>query len=264
MSEYLRRQGRSLQTPQRVYTHPGTGRRVTLIGMVHVAEPRYFAEVKEAIEKCEANGAVVHNEGSAKRLADESVIGLTPGEAELIQELQRCERLKAQRLPMFGWADQNIAMLPYPDTWQFIDLSRVEIIRMTGTEELLRNTRRMNHMMDWADGDTKTPYACRLSIAVAFRRCASNSPRVQKKLVQPIHRVLIDHRNKVALDAVHASTQDVVLVWGATHLPGMEADLRAHGYVRLEEAWRTAFQLPSVIGSLWGMVRGKPLVASTQ
>ena len=261
MSEYLRRQGRCLQTPQRVYVHPDTGRTITLIGMMHVGEPRYYTDVKAAVAECEAGGAVIHCEGSGKRLADESLIGLTPAEAELIQELQRGERLKAQRLPMFGWVEQLTALAPFPETWQFIDLGRVEVIRMTGTDELLRNTRRTNNLMDWADDDTKTPYVCRISIALGFRQHASDSPRIQRKLTLPIHQVLVEHRNKLAMDAVHATRQDVVLLWGAKHLPGMEADLRDHGYQRVAETWRTAFQLPSVLGSLWSVLRRKPLTA---
>lgn len=265
MSQYLRRQGRVIQAPQLVYSHLATGRRVTLIGMVHVAEPRFYDEVKVVVANCEANGAVVHAEGSGKTLAEEVLTGITEAEAEVIRELQRGELLKAHRLPLFGWADQNMAMLPYPDSWQFIDLSRLDVIRLTGTDVLMRTYRDLNNLMDWAETDTKKPHLCRLSIAMGFRKYASNSRRVQKKLDLPEHRVLVDQRNKVAMAAVHGSAQDVVLVWGTKHLPGMEEDLREHGFVRVDEFWRTVFQLPSLVGSLWGMFRGRPLkVASSR
>jgi hypothetical protein len=259
MSEYLRRQGRSLQTPQRVYTHPETGRRITLIGMVHVGEPRYFDQVKAVIAECEAAGAVVHSEASPKHLTDDQLLKMTPEEAEVIQEFKRGSHLIKHQVPAFGWIDQTSAFWPWPETWQFIDLSRIDMIRMTGTEKLLRFIRRINDMMDWEDNDSKKPHMYRLSIATTFRLAASNSKRVQRRLEPPVHKVLVDHRNKVAMDAVHATTQDVVLVWGSKHLVGMEADLRDHGYVRVSETWHHVFQLPSVIGSVWGVVRGKPL-----
>ena len=64
MQQYVRlADRREFETPVIGYTHPDTGRRITLIGLVHIGLPEYFANLATLISTLEAQGAQVVVEG---------------------------------------------------------------------------------------------------------------------------------------------------------------------------------------------------------
>jgi hypothetical protein len=111
MAEYLRRVRRRAQSAIHRYVHPGTGRRVTVVGTHHVGRPAYFACLRAVIDDLEQAGAVVHSEGSSLIPPDEA--GITTEEHQLLADLRRLGELEKRRVRELGWIGQ-IDGLAYP------------------------------------------------------------------------------------------------------------------------------------------------------
>jgi hypothetical protein len=278
MSTYAKRQGRVFKTPVTTYAHPDTGRRVTVVSVMHVGLPSYFAGLREIIKEKEAAGAVVHCEGTGlDRLTPELVKqplvsttldakvrellaripDLTHDEREVLLAMVDVALLMRRRVRELGWVEQmdKEGGLPTEPHWENIDITVIDVIRRLGPDTLLYRMRQSMKMLDWPVGNNVKPNAFRLKLALVFRAYASNKKRIQNKLCTgPYDAVLLERREKVALDGLHATTTDVVLLWGAMHLPAFEADLLSRGYVQEGQTWHTACLMPSITAALLRML----------
>ncbi len=278
MSTYAQRQGRAFKTPVTTYVHPETGRRVTVVSVMHVGLASYYAQLRAIIKEQEAAGAVVHCEGTGlDRLTPEliqqplvsttldakvqellaRIPDLSSDEREVLLAMADIELLMRRRVRELGLVVQldNEGGLPTEPHWQNIDITVIDVIHRLGPDTLLYRMRQTRKMLDWPAGNTVKPNAFRLKIALICRACASTKQRIQTKLrTGPYDAVLLDRREKVALDGLHATTADVVLLWGAMHLPAFESDLLAHGYTRESQTWHTVCLMPSITAALLRML----------
>src|SRR6266511_999564 len=253
MAEYLRLIRRThLQTSIHYYAHPGTGRRVTVIGTHHVGERAYFAGLRVVIDELEAAGALVHCEGSRLLPCDDPDI--TAEEQQLLAELRRCDELEKRRLAHLGWVGQ-IDGLGYPPHWQVIDLSYLEILRRLGVTAIQRLVHGKTKAFDWPNDDRKGIDRLRLRIAATLHATANDRHVTQLNDREPTKTVLLGDRTTVALNGVAGTDRDTVLVWGVAHMPGLGAGLREQGFVRSDEPqWHTVAELPSMRTALWRVV----------
>lgn len=256
MAEYLRLVDSALQTPVYRYVHADTGRQVTLIGAIHIGEPSYYTALRSVIDDMEATGAAVQCEGSS--LLRGTGLDLTEQEQEVMADLRRMRALEKRRVAELGWVGQ-LDGLGYPPRWQVVDLSPPEIMRRTGVETMRLQVQRMIRGFDWAEGDRRGLARLRLKMAIGFRILARNEKRISQAVRRnPADAVLLDERNALALSGVADTFRDVVLIWGAAHLSGLDAGLREQGMVRAgEPEWYTALVLPSTGAALWGVITGK-------
>lgn len=255
MSDYLRRHRRCLQTPVRYYRHPITGRRITLVGTMHVGEARYYNELRGVIAEEVSNGAIVQCEGSSQSLAaDLAAPDLTDQERDALTALQRLDTLTRKRIAALGWVHQLEAM-PNEPGWDRIDLGALEVLRLGDVDVVLRGVRRACRGLDWADDNTSAPNLFRLQIAVVYRLAASDSRLLQRRLAQKANAVVLHRRTAVALEGLHETQRDTVLIWGAKHLPGMDADLAARDYICSRETWHAVGQLPGALAAVSNIVR---------
>ncbi len=278
MSTYAKRQGRVFKTPVTTYVQPETGRRVTIVSVMHIGLPSYFAGLREVIKEKEAAGAVVHCEGTGlEQLTPELVKEplasttldakarellaripeLTDDEREVLLAMADKELLMRRRVGELGWVEQmdKEGGLPTEPHWENIDITVQDIIHRLGPDTLLYRTRHAMKMLEWPEGDTVKPNAFRLQVALFCRATASNKQRIQTKLrTGPYDAVLLERREKVALDGLHAASTDVVLLWGAMHLPAFEADLLSRGYTQENQTWHTACVMPSITAALLRML----------
>jgi hypothetical protein len=63
-----------------------------------------------------------------------------------------------------------------------------------------------------------------------------------------LDKIIVDHRNDVALNAVRETLdkdpdQDIALLWGAGHIPGLKSGLEQLGYRTTTRRWLGAFAL---------------------
>ncbi|GAA1563556.1 hypothetical protein GCM10009827_101460 [Dactylosporangium maewongense] len=269
MSDFLRFRRRTLQTPVHHFVHPDTGRRIAVIGTMHMGEPGYFAGLRTVIDELEADGAVVQCEASSLLLPDEQTEQtLTDDERTVLAMRERKVELELRRVTELGWVRQLDAF-GYPDRWQKVDLSALEIMRRIGTEVMLRGEVRGIKMFDRPDNDPRSIEQFRLLLHLMFtglRFTVWSSARRAARSGTPasgVDAVLIDQRDALALEALWGTEQDTVLIWGCAHLPGIEAGITSAGFVRDGATqWHTAAVLPTV-RSIMSRLRALPRTAGT-
>jgi hypothetical protein len=265
MSDYLRFRRGTLQTPVHHYTHPRTGRRITVIGTMHMGEPDYYTGLRTVISNLEARGALVQCEASALLPHDQH--GLTDDERTVLTTRELRQELELRRITELGWVRQLDA-LDYPERWQLVDLDMLEIIRRVGPAVMLRGEQRGIKMFDRPDNDPRSIERFRLTLHLMFTMfqltvLISAQRASRKKPSTGIDAVLIDQRDAVALAGVASTEQDVVLVWGCAHLPGLEAGITEQGFARTGDTeWHTAATLPS-IRSILSRLLAPPHTTST-
>lgn len=236
MPDHLRLDGMQLLTPVHRYTHSGTGQKVTLVATMHVGEPDYYAQLLKVIDELEADGAVVQCEAS-RLLPDEDA---TAPEQELLAVLESVQEGEEAKIHLLGWVNQ-VEALPYPSRWQFNDMSSVEVIRLLGPEMLGQKLQNAATLYGWADDDELARKWFRLNTAMMLRAQAGEGPMP----AQVGDDVLLGKRNEVALAGVDATPHDVVLIWGARHVPGLHTGLVDRGFTRVASEWyRVADLLP--------------------
>jgi len=253
MSDYLRFRRATLQTPVHRYTHPDTGRRITAIGMCHVAEPAYYRSILTVIGELETAGAVVYCEGTGPRHGEQPNLSAASGEVRIVHAaVEHRKDLEQRRYTEVGLIHQ-VEALPPRASWQHVDLTTTDLIHRIGWRKLLRHQIGQIRRLDRPD-DPRSIEEFRLSLyrfivklRVGMWLCAlrARRPRRQTGRKRPsMLTVLIDQRNEILLDAVWRTDQDAVLVWGCAHLPGLQADMVARGFTRTGIDWHTALTLP--------------------
>jgi hypothetical protein len=78
-------------------------------------------------------------------------------------------------------------------------------------------------------------------------RLEANGGQKPAKASDPI---VIHRRDEHALAGIDGTDEDVVLVWGSAHLPGLDEGLRARGFQPDSVAWYTVGRLPT----LWAIL----------
>ncbi|GIF01107.1 hypothetical protein [Paractinoplanes rishiriensis] len=262
MTDYLRVTGDRLQTPIRHYIHPSTGRRVTLIATMHFGDPAYFTGLRETIALLTAGGAAAHCEGSILLPCDAPEV--TDAEHSAVAGLHRLHELEKQRFAALGLIGQ-IDGLGYPPHWQIRDLSYLDIIRRAG-EPAVRDhiTHRSKRRQRPYDRRERAKLLFQLTLGMRLLAASRTDPRPPRNAAA-LHPVLFGDRETLALDGFDGTDRDIVLIWGAKHLPGLHHGLTRRGlHTTATDQWRTITTLPPLGRAAWQALtsRRRPLEAT--
>ncbi len=234
----MRIRGSRVATAVRTLVHPRTHRVVTLVGTMHIGEARYFEELSAVVEGLSASGAEVHVEGISHRYDD------------YMRKWERNCLVAAD-----GWAhpetigaatslgveSQGVRMR-LPEEARNIDLSHVELLRGVGWD----NYRRLFAPRLAEPSGRRAGPVVRRAISFEFRhRGALDRLRSLRGRHRTMNQVVIRDRNRIAFaGAVEALARgDVVLVWGADHLPGLARLFSLQGFHLRRETWFEACQI---------------------
>lgn len=234
----------SLQTAVVELRNPETGRRVTLVGMIHVALASYYEAVNALIATHEAGDGVVLYEGLGS-LTEEEVQQLSPRERSIYRTLVPLHALYTSFAATLDLAFQEKAVHYDRERWVKADLPLRELLRR------------------WADsGAPLLPIgdlsAGKLTMPEgAFSRGLTGFMLLQTPLllsaathlrgwVRPLARLselLISDRNRAALDALEGTDpkRDALILYGAGHLPDLIEGLGHRGYREVSRRWLTAY-----------------------
>jgi hypothetical protein len=200
MSTYARRQGRVFKTPVTTYVHPETGRRVTVVSVMHIGLPSYYSRLREIVKEKEATGAIVHCEGTGLECLTPELIkqplvsntldakvrellaripDLTDDEREVLLAMVDVALLMRRRVRELGWVEQmdKEGGLPTEPHWENIDISVLDVIHRLGPDTLLYRMRQVRKMLDWPTGNNVKPNAFRLKLAFLCREHHSKLDR---------------------------------------------------------------------------------------
>jgi len=255
----LRVRCRMLQTPVVRFEHRGTGRAVTVAGVVHIAQASYYRQLGAILTRLEAAGALVCYEGTGLAAdAEWSAVGQTERDAWTAAVAGRQEQARAA-CRYLGWVRQGEA-LAYAASWRNVDLTDAEFAQRAAGQALLDQQEGIEDTLGSRPGDQRDVL---LGIGLALQVRLNSLDRYQLLLHavsaanQGFMQMMVDERNDRALAGL-PSDQDSVLIWGVFHLPGLAAGLQRAGYQRQASAWLNAGELPALRASaraIWGVYR---------
>ena len=223
--------------------HRSTGRRVTLVGVMHIGDSSYFDVLSDLLFELARHGEEIHVEGiSAGTAHGTDDLDLTPWERERLAEAATWADPEAATAGMLQLASQRVG-LRLPDNTRNVDLSDLDLLRAVGWrdyERLLRPAPISPPLRRPTGLAVRSAMRFQLRYGRAIQRIRALRPRNRR-----IDRVVIGSRNRWAFMGAHAALQwtDVVLVWGTDHLPGLAAMFRANGYRLHHEAWLEACRI---------------------
>jgi len=231
----LRVAGRRVETAVWTLRHPRTGRTATLVGTMHIGDARYFDELSEMLAGLAAGGAEVHLEGIAHREDDR----VTEWERARLAEAKGWRNPETSGTAVTLLRVESQSLLRLPEETRNIDLSHAELLRRLGWGAYRRL---------FALGPTTLPgpgLAPIVRAAIRFQLRHSRGLELLRSTrpgSRRVNRVVIDERNAVAFAGAADALErrDVVLVWGADHLPGLARLFARAGYRPLAERWLSA------------------------
>jgi hypothetical protein len=235
----LRVRRRALQTPVIRLRSPD-GRTATLIGTMHIGAPSYFQAIRDLACQLEAAGASVRYELVDTAPEEEWAAAPAEDQAARAAYNKLADRLIAESggqlraalppivrgvLGYLGWEHQG-EQPDCPDSWHNTDISTCEYVRLL---------REAGIPPDSPGGPAVPPAIGGPCGVIFFRMLAADRYRVLLTLLRlspaqrASHRVHITVRNCRALHALPPAG-DVVMIWGAQHLPGLRRGLAAAGF----------------------------------
>lgn len=228
-----------LQTAVTHLRHPDTGRRVTLMAMIHIGRPDYYARLSELVEEheglvlFEGVGELSAQEAAAlseeERKVWESLATLNGAYRRLAAALHLVAQPDAMPRPRPEWVRADLPVRELLQRWVRARLPLIPMMDAAGTaldSALMRRATRLLLLQE--------PLV--LTMFQFARGCAPNLGRLTA--------LLIDERNGAALetfDRVDAAP-DVLMTYGAGHAPGLLAGLTARGFREYARDWFTAHE----------------------
>jgi uncharacterized protein YbaP (TraB family) len=230
----LRIRRREVATVVRVFEEPSSGRLLHLVGTMHLGDAAYYEALSALLADLEAAGAAVHYE----RILEADEADVTD------EERAQLEGVESSGYPVgldafvdaLGLELQG-ERLALPASARNVDVSDVDLLRALGTERYRRLVARPDVAIDQRAAQLARPmFRLLLKHGRKLDRLRALSARHRS-----VSRFMIGERNRVALAEGLRALQDndVALVWGTAHLPGMARELRRLGYRLRAERWLT-------------------------
>lgn len=263
----VRLHGNEAQVPTVTYRHHDTGRLVRLVGVMHVAVPSFYEGVNKLIDDHPESAVLYEMVGG-----DPSKEGdATPEEiAKAKERMQPLKELYQMMADATGCVSQKDG-LPIREGWINTDLSAVQFFyelrggrgpapqpsrgsrasKPTPLQQLMAD-RILDGLQRQVD-QMKRP-----GMAAEIRRALHRSVRMFRyanligKVTEsagpqlPLFGIVLHRRNDVGVAGIleHVQKSDVISIWGAAHLPGMDKQLRAAGFEEVGREWRTVLVFP--------------------
>lgn len=227
----LRRDGARLEAPTLVFRQGD--REIKVYGVVHLAPQEHWDDLGRRLGGDEERGAAIHLEGVQR--PSSPVLGTV---RLLAASLQQTYGLAEKMLPHL--VHQKVG-LTVPMTAERVDLRAEEVARAIPVHG------RLGLAAQWllSKGVQRLPEGLLVDIGKEMEGGFGESRR-SSILSRGTNAAVLDLRNLWAISHAleEAHHRDVVLVWGAAHLPGMAALLGEEGWRIEETSWRLWKELP--------------------
>lgn len=224
----IRRTRQGVQCRIVTLRNPQTGSTVTLAGVRHAAEQRFFDEVKERLLKIERDGALIYFEG----------------ERSITHQPQPQDRTRL--------VHQSVG-LPEPATWRSNDISleMYEVLSPPFFTDGKLQKDSLVYIDDVDDVDVSEEERCEMRYwpekiiwwITPFLVWRESMLSSQEYFVK----VLVRNRYAIGVieqDLAKNDKQDFGLLWGGLHVPGMVKLLRRIGYKIHKSEWLTVISTP--------------------
>ena len=243
----IRIKNREVQTATDYYYNPSTKRSVTIIGVVHQAERRYFRHIQELLNKFSYEGNRIVYEGFRKmKLRHEGRLG--ENERVIFGALRgrTFPREWSEVMPIACQKDE----LVYRKNWINGAMSELDFIRLMAVRDCHISISKTKFSK--AESLQKTIYKSDIRSIVnngfknVVARCAwerLTTHFFRRKRMW--NEIILDHRNVIAVCAIarNLKSSDVVTIWGAAHLRGIGEHLKDMGVRKNRRTWLDAYRI---------------------
>lgn len=238
----LRSVNGKLQTPVVFYEHPVTKRAIAFVATIHIAEPAYYAALQKLIDSLrgykilfEGTGTLSPQEEQALTEKERSVAGQFDFLFSLTRKLGEVMSLQHQK-----------EGLAYTYSWVNTDMRLYDLIRSFAEQDitLVKKKKDFGDLFTSEVGRATTRWFVNklfnrfvpVTVIVAIIAFFSRNKRMAKRLI-------LDARNEIAFQGIneHIESDDIVTIWGAAHLRGVEKYLKRAGFREVRREWFTAY-----------------------
>ncbi len=243
----IRNRDGELQTPVVFYEHPETKRLVVFIATIHFAEPEYFASLQQIIESL--SGYKILFEGVGK-LSQEEGRHLTEKERDIVMQFDYVFEMthKIGELMSFQYQKDGLS---YDSSWVNTDVRLHDLVQLFAKHDICLTKKTDDLFRDksfrlygrWVLGKLFSHFVP-FTVLVGLLTCFKRNEKFAKKSI-------LDERNIVAVNGIneHLAKNNVVTIWGAAHLRGIEKHLKQSGFREIRREWFTVYH-PSDYGLL--------------
>jgi hypothetical protein len=254
--------GRRLATPVHWYRHSDTGRVLVLILNTHMGSAGYWTTMLKRISEMEERGAQICFE--AVRPAPEAAWAGASDDERAAQKVLAFLfwDLQTATARCLGWVHQGdrVDGLRLRSTWRNLDLTDLEVIRLTGPAAILAMGLGVEQELAKL-GRHRDAYNAAIS-PLAWRRLARPQSWLSRAAARfapvanaEVNEVLLPQRSKLAVADIDQD-RDTVLIYGANHADSIDDALTAAGWMRTGDTrWLVVGTLPSAARSLAEVAR---------
>lgn len=274
---------RGIRTAVVTYVRPEDEKRVTLVGVMHVADREYFAELRERIDAEEADGTIVLYERT--RDSETALPDSDRSPAALLE--RRLDQMKDGYRNIAKLADRAYQMddLEPKESWINTDMTRREVARFLARSWVIRLVVRLqdliggkvreamtmkDRMLGRTEQAQEEPDGPHFPVMFITDMQMRNMP-LSFLLYAPfrfmswrphVAKVILIQRNMVGYHGIVDElrySDDVLSIWGAAHLPGIGKLLEQTGFVRTTIEWHTCsrFRRYGIIDVVRWILTGK-------
>lgn len=216
-----------------------TGKKVTLVGMMHIGDSDYYTDVTKALQKHDMSRTEIHYEQIRK--VSEKKLSKLPLETqkEFAEVMEMVKNPAVNALASVLTLSLQKGKVIYPEGSKNIDYTILDICQKLGFEY----SKKLFKPLDTENVDEKT---IKTLMRLVFKNYKIMSAvQLATKTGRNSKKVILDERNDYALKHAHLALKekDVVLVWGAAHLSGMVKELQKSGYYHKTTLWRKACEI---------------------
>mgnify|MGYP001045632970 CR=1 FL=1 len=246
-----RTRGGALQIPVRLYQHKETGRKVILVGAIHIGKKAYYERIQNLVDHVSTDGFQILYEGVGK-MDDKDIGSLPPKQRVIVRQMKAISAFMQEvSTKLF---DEDVVYqkhgLEYPDWWVRTDVEVAHVAALFAEvdlhfwdnpedepgEKLLEDT---PEEIVWF---IKTMFATAIKLLPGISTVLGTFKQFNPKKRARDH-IIITMRDEVAALGIlqHAEHADVLSIWGAAHIPGIHKHLSAAGYRLTATDWFDAF-----------------------
>ena len=248
LKQAIRTTSEGLQTAVVVYSKPDQDQEVVLVGMIHVAEERFFRTVLTMLDAVESLGGAVVYEGVG-RPTPEQMAGLTQEEAAVFRMFEQMFNAQRAMAKSAGLVYQKDA-LPLKDSWINADVPLLETVRQMLKRNLVKYMFGMLHgtevrLLVKDDLDPMAEFVADVLFRNVHLMSLLYLPVFLLPKVRNMKRLILDERNVAGFQGIMEALKchdQVISTWGAAHLSGIGKMLEQEGFAVTGTTWNTVYR----------------------
>lgn len=224
--------------PKVEYIHTSTFNTIVLIGMTHAASKNFFVNVNEEIAIARQNGFSILQEGLLPLTSDQFQ-SLSVAQTEILKEL--CFLTGDFQVESAARNKSAMQRDEIQEEFKRADIEFIELVKAIETAGYIDSLRKfMNDIKFFHNHPLIDRVLCKISGQTSNEKIHRICKVLFKHYREISGKILIDLRNEVAVKIILEEVEKsgkVLIIYGNTHLIGLDQLLSHNGFERTETSW---------------------------